>query len=82
MSASTGGETITLKYPAENGLTTLTIRRPKVRDMLASDKKAGSDAEKEITLFANLCEVTPSDIELMDMADYAQLQEAYKNFLA
>lgn len=75
-------ETITLKFPAENGLTKLSIRRPKVRDMLATEKSKGSDAEKEVLLFANLCEAAPSDIEGLDMADYQQLQDAYKNFLA
>lgn len=74
---------IKLKYPLENGISTLKIRRPKVRDHLAADKvKNISDAEKEINLFANLCEVTPAEIEELDMVDYQQLQEAYKHFLS
>ncbi|MGZ4954445.1 MAG: phage tail assembly protein [Methylobacter sp.] len=71
-----------LQYPLESGITHITLRRPKVRDMLASDKAKGSDAEKEIALFANLCEVAPVDIEALDMADYQALQKAYQGFLS
>lgn len=76
------GETITLKYPLDSGLATLTLRRPKVRDMIASDKAKGTDADKEIALFANLAEISPDEIAALDMADYKQLQEAYKAFLS
>ena len=60
----------------------LTLRRPKVRDMLAADKASGSDAEKEVRVFANLCEVAPAVIEALDMADYQALQERYAGFLS
>jgi len=78
-------ETITLKHPITvdgETLNELTLRRPKVRDMLAADKQSGSDAEKEIRTFANLCEVAPSVIEELDMADYQALQECYAGFLS
>lgn len=76
------GETITLKYPSENGPATLTLRRPKVRDMLAAEKGKAGDAEREVALFANLAEVTPDEISNLDMKDYQQLQDAYKTFLS
>ena len=38
------------------------------------------DEEKEIRLFANLCEVQPSIIEELDESDYATLQKAYMDF--
>lgn len=60
----------------------LTLRRPKVRDMLTADKQKTSDAEKEIRLFANLCEVAPEAIENLDLGDYRKLQEAYQDFLS
>ena len=59
----------------------LTMRKPKVRDMLAVDNIPGQ-AKKEITLMANLCEVTTTDIEDLDMDDYEQLQETYQSFLS
>jgi hypothetical protein len=72
---------IPLKYPLKS-TDKLTMRRVKVRDSLAAQKIKGSDAEQEIFLFANLCEVTIKQIEALDMADYKQLQEAYSGFLS
>lgn len=63
-------------------LNELTVRRPKVRDMLAMENTSKSDAEKEINLFANLCEVTPQSLHELDMADYSKLQKAYQDFLS
>lgn len=61
---------------------TLKIRRPKVRDMLSVEKSTDNDAQKEINLFANLCELTPDQLMDLDMADYTQLQKAYQGFLS
>jgi hypothetical protein len=72
---------ITLKYPLKSA-DKLTMRRVKVRDSLAAQKIKGSDAEQEIFLFANLCEVTTRQIEALDMQDYKQLQETYSGFLS
>ena len=60
----------------------LQLRRPKVRDMLSVEKSVDNDAEKEIQLFANLCELTPENLHDLDMADYAKLQKAYQDFLS
>lgn len=78
---------IELKYPITiDGTETsvLHMRRPKVRDQLLVDKSgiAGkSQAEREIMLIANLCEVAPADIEQLDMADYTKIQETFGSFL-
>ena len=40
-----------------------------------------SQAEREVLLIANLCEVAPGDIEQLDMSDYKKLQEAFGAFL-
>lgn len=60
----------------------LALRRPKVRDMLSVEKSAASDAEKEIHLFANLCQVPPESLHDLDLSDYALLQRAYQDFLS
>jgi hypothetical protein len=60
----------------------LNMREPKVRDMLLAEKAGKTDAEREITMFAALCEVEPAVIEDLGMRDYARLQEAYKGFLS
>lgn len=76
---------VELKFPviiSGETVETLTLRRPKVRDMLAGDKQGGSDADKEIRTFANLCEVSPKVIEELDLIDYRQLQEGYQGFLS
>ncbi len=76
---------IELKHPVEvdgKNIARLSMRRPKVKDQLAADKASGSDAHKEVRLFANLCEESPAVIEELDLADYRQLQEAYSGFLS
>ncbi len=77
-------QNIELKYKIESGGQTykeLSMRRSKVKDRLIVAKmKSASDEEKEIRLFANLCEVQPSIIEELDESDYATLQKAYMDF--
>lgn len=58
----------------------LAMRRPKVRDERDARRQADNDADREIVLFANLCEVPPAVVEELDMADYARLQDAYRDF--
>ncbi|AJW97525.1 mu-like prophage FluMu gp41 family protein [Burkholderia gladioli] len=76
--------TVTLAYPIKlNGVECdkFTMRRPKVRDMRGAQKLAPKDEEQqELILFASLAEVSPDDIEEMDMADYARVQDAYYSF--
>lgn len=76
---------IDLKFPVSSDgkeVTALDMRRPKVRDMLIADKATGADSEKEVVMFANLCEVDREVIENMDVMDYAALQGAYRDFLS
>ena len=75
---------IILRRPYEfNGvkMNTLRMREPTVRDQLATSEMQGSDARKEITTFANLCDVLPKDVESLAMADYQRIQMAYGSFL-
>jgi hypothetical protein len=77
-------QTIELKYPVEatgETFTNLTMRRSKIKDrLLVAKMKTASDEEKEIRLFANLCEVEPKVIEELDEADYSSLQKVYLGF--
>ena len=57
-------------------------KRTKHLAAYAGDKAGGTDAEKEIRIFANLCEVSPDVIEGLDMADYRALQKVYEGFLS
>lgn len=49
--------------------------------MPAADRGASSKAAKEISTFANLREVGPTLIKVLDLTNYTRLQEAYKGFL-
>ncbi len=76
---------IPLDYPIEiDGVLVknLKMRRPKVRDMIASVKGPGSNEGKEVKLFANLCEVTENDINELDLSDYKKLQDMFNGFLS
>ena len=77
-------QTIELKYPVEatgETFTNLTMRRSKIKDrLLVAKMKTASDEEKEIRLFANLCEVETKVIEELDEADYSNLQKVYLGF--
>jgi hypothetical protein len=74
---------INLNYPVtHNGQTyeSLTLRRSKIKDRLAVSKMTCSDEEKEIRLFANLCEVPPEVLMELDESDYKKLQTEYMSF--
>ena len=74
--------TIKLKYPVivdGQEHTELHMRRCKVKDRRLAAKQK-NDEDREITLIANLCDVTPSVIDELDSADYDQLQEALRGF--
>ena len=78
-------ETVSLSYPVNiDGLevSSLMMRRPLVRDRLIAEKASGSETEKEIRLIANLCDMAPQHIELLDLADYNKLQECLAGFLS
>lgn len=62
--------------------TSLSLRRPKVRDLLHAAKLGGTDAEQEINQFAALAGVAPKVIEELDLVDYKALQEKVQAFLS
>lgn len=59
----------------------LTMREPTVDDQIVHDEMRGSDALREVTMFANLCEIAPDDIRKLSLKNYRRLQEAYQGFL-
>jgi len=77
-------EHIKLNFPIEHDgvpIADISLRRPTVGDHLAAQKSAGTDAEREIRLIANLAELPPAAIHQLDMKDYAQLQKVLGGFL-
>ncbi len=76
---------IKLKYPVEfegKTIDTLTIRRPKVKDLKDASNKFKNEEEREMYLFAKLTNQPLELIGELDIADYKQLQEAYLTFLS
>lgn len=74
---------ITLARPATiSGAKTsvLRMREPTVDDQLVLDEMKGTPVQKEINLFANLCEVAPEDIRKLTLRNYRRVQEAWENF--
>lgn len=74
---------ITLSRPADIGgvkVTVLRMREPTVGDQEIAFQITGSDAIKEITMFANLCGVAPDDVRKFPLRDYGRLQKAYSVF--
>jgi len=79
----TRSETLTLDYPvqlADRLLTEVTIRRPMMRDLRKYPIRGEQDIEGELQQFAALCNLRMEEIEQLDTADYARLQEIYLRF--
>lgn len=60
----------------------LSIRRPKVRDLLVASKRDATESEREVNLIANLAEMPLETIQDLDMRDYLKIQDVLKDFLA
>jgi len=76
-------EKITLDHPFDfegEKVTSLSMRRPKVRDDLAKERAGASAGAQEVQFFADLCGVKKELIQELDLADYNKLGEAYKGF--
>ena len=76
-------EKIQLQYPVTvDGVEyyELSMRRCKVKDRRLAEKQK-TDAEKEIFLIGNLCEVPPTVIDELDAIDYDKLQKVLMGFL-
>jgi hypothetical protein len=79
-----GYSDITLSKPASlNGVSTASVRmrEPTVRDQEVASEMTGSDASREIAVFANLCGIAPDDIRELSIRDYKRLQVAWSAFI-
>lgn len=59
----------------------LRMREPTVADQLLVEEMKGSEASKEVMLFANLCEWSPDDIKRLSLRDYKEVQRAFSGFI-
>lgn len=59
----------------------ISLRTPKVRDILIARKKDVSESEREIILIANLAEISTEAIQELGLRDYMKIQNWLKDFL-
>lgn len=78
-----GFNDVTLSRPASISgaqVSSIRMREPTVDDQVNYQDTAGNDAAREVTMFANLCEVAPEDIRRLPLRDYLRLQASYTLF--
>lgn len=56
------------------------MREPTAADMEGFHGAKGSEASREILVFANLCEVSPDTVRKLPLRDYQRLQVAFQGF--
>lgn len=85
ITATDDGVRIRLRKPIkDNGgvlVTHLDMREPTVADQLVVAKAKGVDAEKELVMIANLCELSPDTLKSLTMFDYVTVQQAFMDFV-
>ena len=60
----------------------ITVRRPKVRDRMDVQRSKDSDPDKELKLVAKVTDLSPNEVEELDVADYAYIQEVLEGFFS
>ena len=76
-------EHIDLQFPVEidgASVSSLTMRRPTVRDQIGFEEGKGSEARRIVSMMANLCEVSPDVIMDLDQSDFTALAEILQGF--
>lgn len=77
-------DSITLMYPYTladgRALSSVSLRRPTVRDLKLAQRAGDTSADHEIAMIASLTgeKLTPDDLEAMDLADYAEIQLMFR----
>lgn len=74
---------VTLTRPREiNGTVSsvIRLREPTVEDTERYQESKESEARREVTMIANLCEINPDDLRKFPLRDYNRLQAAFTLF--
>ena len=83
MSLKPREETIVLDYPvqlADRLMTEVVMKRPSMKVLRVNRIKGEQDVEGEMKLFCALTGLRVEEMEELDAADYARLQETYVRF--
>lgn len=73
-----------LKHPVSVAgveVKSIRLRSPKVKDLLAAEKAASMESEREIHLIASLCGEAPAVIQELELVDYKELQKRVQGFM-
>jgi hypothetical protein len=62
-------------------VTSLRMREPDLNDQLVFEATKGTDAIKEATLIANLCDITVDQAKTLKLHDWKRAQEALGNLI-
>ena len=83
MSENTKKIKFSRKYALNGGLMadTITMREPTVGDEINAQESAPKDSLIQITLFANLCNLTLDELKQISSKDGQRIAEAYNSFL-
>jgi len=85
MSKNTNTKTIKFsrEYPLNGGAMTdtITMREPTVGDEINAQETAPKESLVQITLFANLCDLTLDELKQISSKDGQKIAEAYNSFL-
>ncbi|WP_323162866.1 phage tail assembly protein [Stenotrophomonas maltophilia] len=56
------------------------MREPTVADMERFQESAGSEAQREVVMIANLCEISPDALREFPLRDYQRMQAGFAVF--
>lgn len=76
---------VTLNVPIKTGqreITTVKLRRPKVRDRRQAAREGESDVEREAALLRLISDLSATEFDELDLSDYTQIAAEYESFLA
>lgn len=74
---------VTLSRPRSiegNETSVVRMREPTVEDMERFQESKGSEAQREVAMIANLCELPPDEVRKFPLRDYARMQAAFGLF--
>lgn len=60
----------------------ISLRPPKVRDLLIANRSNSDESTREVNLIANLAEISVEAIQELDLRDYMKIQNWLKDFLS
>lgn len=69
---------ITLDFPvqlADRKLEKVTMRRPRMSDMIKHNIGADAGLQESVNLLSTLCDLVPDEMEQMDTVDFDKLQK-------